>query len=192
MVRVCTWERCERWSPLPAFSAPFTPSVSPAPHVAFLRAAMKQMGCPKPYNVGENVHCVSCPGQMGGGYHPPSQAILLCQNRIASQAAMTKTLSHEMIHAFDDCRADIDWTNCVHHACTEVSPSLYSALAFGSSCGIAWAVHRYGLPISAASAGGWRSSNVAASPAWAAIRCASAHGAPHQLVSPLSTRPADA
>ena len=81
---------------------------------------MLRLGCPKLYNVGENVHCVSCPGQIGGGYHPPSQAILLCQNRIKSQVAMIKTLSHEMIHAFDDCRADIDWTDCVHHACTEV------------------------------------------------------------------------
>jgi hypothetical protein len=33
---------------------------------------------------------------------------------------MTKTVAHELIHAYDDCRADIAWTNCVHHACTEV------------------------------------------------------------------------
>lgn len=28
---------------------------------------------------------------------------------------------HELIHAYDHCRAaDLDWTNCEHHACSEV------------------------------------------------------------------------
>jgi hypothetical protein len=45
-----------------------------APHVAFLRAAMKHIGCPREYDV-NNVHCVSCPQQIGGGYHPPSQQV---------------------------------------------------------------------------------------------------------------------
>ena len=41
---------------------------------------------------------------------------------------MTKILAHEMIHAFDDCRAGIEWSDCRQHACTEVpcpSPPLY-------------------------------------------------------------------
>jgi len=29
-------------------------------------------------------------------------------------------LSHEMIHMFDFCRADVDFTNLEHLACTEV------------------------------------------------------------------------
>jgi hypothetical protein len=50
-----------------------------APHVEFLRAAIRQLGCPKSYDVGENVHCVSCPLQMGGGYHPPSKQVrMIC------------------------------------------------------------------------------------------------------------------
>ena len=24
------------------------------------------------------------------------------------------------VHAFDDCRAKVDWSNCVHHACSEI------------------------------------------------------------------------
>ena len=54
-----------------------------APHVIFLRTAMKRLGCPRVYDVGLNTHCVSCPQMIGGGYHPPSQQILLCQNHIA-------------------------------------------------------------------------------------------------------------
>jgi len=30
------------------------------------------------------------------------------------------TVAHEMIHAYDDARARLDWTNLVHHACTEI------------------------------------------------------------------------
>jgi inner membrane protease ATP23 len=30
------------------------------------------------------------------------------------------TLTHELVHAYDHCRAYVDWTNCVHHACSEV------------------------------------------------------------------------
>ena len=31
---------------------------------------------------------------------------------------------HELIHAYDDCRAaNLDWANCAHHACSEVRVS---------------------------------------------------------------------
>jgi inner membrane protease ATP23 len=33
---------------------------------------------------------------------------------------MEDTMAHELIHAIDHCRAKIDWSNCVHHACTEI------------------------------------------------------------------------
>jgi inner membrane protease ATP23 len=49
--------------------------------------------------------------------------ILLCQNRIRGDEEMTKILTHEIIHAFDDCRANLDWRDCVHHACTEIRAS---------------------------------------------------------------------
>lgn len=88
----------------------------------FLREAMKKLGCPT-FDNGVNTHCVSCPMAMGGGYHPPSKQILLCQNSISGDQEMTKVLTHEMIHAFDDCRAELIWTDCVHHACTEIRAS---------------------------------------------------------------------
>ena len=30
------------------------------------------------------------------------------------------TLTHELIHAYDHCRAYMNWSNCVHHACSEI------------------------------------------------------------------------
>ena len=34
---------------------------------------------------------------------------------------MNDTLTHELIHAYDHCRAHLDWNNLQHLACTEVS-----------------------------------------------------------------------
>ena len=33
---------------------------------------------------------------------------------------MNDTLTHELIHAYDYCRAHLDWNNLKHLACTEV------------------------------------------------------------------------
>jgi hypothetical protein len=30
---------------------------------------------------------------------------------------------HELIHAYDICRAKVDWNNCRHYACTEIRAS---------------------------------------------------------------------
>jgi len=30
------------------------------------------------------------------------------------------TLAHELVHAYDDARANVDWFNLTHHACTEI------------------------------------------------------------------------
>lgn len=49
---------------------------------------------------------------------------MLCQNRIPDQEWMDRTLAHELIHAFDHCRAKVDWNNCEHHACSEVGLSV--------------------------------------------------------------------
>ncbi|XP_029129482.1 uncharacterized protein LOC109809790 isoform X1 [Cajanus cajan] len=38
-----------------------------------------------------------------------------------SQDDVDQVLKHELIHAFDDCRAaNLDWTKCAHHACSEI------------------------------------------------------------------------
>ena len=34
---------------------------------------------------------------------------------------MTTVITHELIHAFDDCRAKVDFKNIRHVACTEVA-----------------------------------------------------------------------
>ncbi|EPY82933.1 mitochondrial inner membrane protease ATP23-like protein [Camelus ferus] len=46
--------------------------------------------------------------------------IVLCQNNIRNQAHMSRVVTHELVHAFDHCRAHVDWfTNVRHLACSE-------------------------------------------------------------------------
>lgn len=47
--------------------------------------------------------------------------MVICSNHLSAQEEVSHALTHELIHAYDHCRgADLDWTNCEHHACSEV------------------------------------------------------------------------
>lgn len=47
--------------------------------------------------------------------------MVVCSNHVSAQEEVNHTLTHELIHAYDHCRAaDLDWRNCEHHACSEV------------------------------------------------------------------------
>ena len=44
----------------------------------------------------------------------------MCGNRLTSFKQFETVLTHELLHAFDHCRAEIDPFNLRHHACMEV------------------------------------------------------------------------
>lgn len=46
--------------------------------------------------------------------------MVICENVAKTSNAVCTTLAHEMIHAFDDCRAKVNFKNLDHLACTEV------------------------------------------------------------------------
>ena len=61
-----------------------------------------------------------CKAEVGGGFRAPD-GVILCHNHLASQEEVNHALTHELIHAYDHCRAkDLDWCNCAHHACSEI------------------------------------------------------------------------
>eukprot|EP00003_Mantamonas_plastica_P018241 TRINITY_DN298_c0_g4_i2.p1 TRINITY_DN298_c0_g4~~TRINITY_DN298_c0_g4_i2.p1 ORF type:complete len:113 (+),score=0.07 TRINITY_DN298_c0_g4_i2:162-500(+) len=39
---------------------------------------------------------------------------------MTSQEMVNEAITHELVHAYDHCRAEVDWTNLEHHACSEV------------------------------------------------------------------------
>ncbi|XP_045144942.1 mitochondrial inner membrane protease ATP23 homolog [Echinops telfairi] len=67
--------------------------------------------------------CCECPrpSVLVHGASERFSKIVLCQNNIRNQAHMNRVVTHELIHAFDHCRAHVDWfTNVRHLACSEI------------------------------------------------------------------------
>ena len=50
--------------------------------------------------------------------------VVLCENTIYSQGCMNDVLTHELVHAYDDCRGHVNWDNLEHLACSEVSSNV--------------------------------------------------------------------
>lgn len=52
--------------------------------------------------------------------------IMVCSNHMNLQDEVNQVVIHELIHAYDECRAkNLDWCNCAHHACSEVMLLLF-------------------------------------------------------------------
>ncbi|EHA8587662.1 putative Mitochondrial inner membrane protease ATP23 [Cocos nucifera] len=105
------------------------------PTVRFLREQMEKAGCPVWVRLLLATKC-SDQGSAGGyaskrgvpevytllprGSNPRGK-ITICCNHMTFQDEINQVLIHELIHAYDDCRAkNMDWKNCGHHACSEI------------------------------------------------------------------------
>ena len=103
--------------------------------VQFLVEAVRKLGC-DPGPLTSFVQCVSASRQsmaMVGGFaaHAPGQAnyrpqILMVAEHVPDQAIFDRTLVHELVHAYDQCRASVDWKDRRHHACSEIRASSLS------------------------------------------------------------------
>ncbi|XP_059181874.1 mitochondrial inner membrane protease ATP23 homolog [Centropristis striata] len=90
-----------------------------SPYAKLLLSAMKSSGC----QLFKDRHfsCEDCDGSVSGGFDASSSQIVLCQNNIHQQGHMNRVVTHELIHAFDHCRAHVDWFNNYRHlACSEI------------------------------------------------------------------------
>lgn len=83
-----------------------------------LVGAMKKYGCN--FRLSRHVSCELCDG-CHGGFDPDTKQIVICQNSGSSERRIMATMMHEMIHMFDYCRAEFDFDNLDHVACSEVS-----------------------------------------------------------------------
>ena len=91
--------------------------------------------------------CRKCDSDMTGGFMLPQSSmdtsttylprIVLCENKKIDRQTFDNTVIHELIHAYDVCRANIDFKNCLHHACTEIRASSLSG-----ECSMARELHR--------------------------------------------------
>ena len=84
----------------------------------------------------------------------PYQSPPRSRSRSASpqQDEISHALTHELVHAYDHCRAkNLDWTDCQHHACSEIRAAALS----GEGGGGRGAAATVGSPGRAQLGGGW-------------------------------------
>eukprot|EP00878_Enallax_costatus_P008069 GHUV01008439.1.p1 GENE.GHUV01008439.1~~GHUV01008439.1.p1 ORF type:complete len:219 (+),score=30.51 GHUV01008439.1:746-1402(+) len=88
-----------------------------SPTVQYLLQSLKQGGC----GVGRPFfHVTRCADDVGGGFST-DYGVILCHNRLSTYKEVELAVAHELVHAYDFCRAaNLDLTNCHHHACTEI------------------------------------------------------------------------
>ena len=82
---------------------------------------------------------ISITAQITTGGFAQQQGVLLCHDQLFTPSQVTSTALHELIHAYDDCRAGVnglDWADCQAHACSEVcAPTSCSAPVLGGRTG---------------------------------------------------------
>ena len=63
----------------------------------------------------------TCSASVVGGFRPPD-GVVVCHNHINDATTMENALAHELIHAYDHCRAGgkMDWLDLRQHACSEI------------------------------------------------------------------------
>ncbi|XP_047961407.1 mitochondrial inner membrane protease ATP23-like [Salvia hispanica] len=53
--------------------------------------------------------------------HLDGEPIQVCSNNLRCEDEVVQVVIHELVRAYDECRAaNLDWTNCTHHACNEI------------------------------------------------------------------------
>ena len=92
------------------------------PKVRFMVEALAKLGVQDAAS-SDFVRCAHCPDNAAaaGGYIPDRRLVVLCQQWVAkAPKEVENTLVHEMVHAYDDARAHLDWRDLTQHACTEI------------------------------------------------------------------------
>uniref|UniRef100_A0A1I8HFU2 Mitochondrial inner membrane protease ATP23 homolog n=1 Tax=Macrostomum lignano TaxID=282301 RepID=A0A1I8HFU2_9PLAT len=73
------------------------------PFIRYLIVAIRSRGCS--FTLSRNVSCERCRFSFSGGYDPMRKQVAVCENEFWAKPGICSVLRHELIHAFDDCRA---------------------------------------------------------------------------------------
>ncbi|XP_059145068.1 mitochondrial inner membrane protease ATP23 homolog [Physella acuta] len=86
--------------------------------VKLLVGALQSYGCP--VDKDRHISCERCTDRVSGGFDPKTMQVVVCQNNVKNEDVCCSILAHELLHAFDSCRAKLDFENLRHLACTEI------------------------------------------------------------------------
>ncbi|PLW14051.1 hypothetical protein PCANC_01994 [Puccinia coronata f. sp. avenae] len=90
---------------------------------------------PPPSSIPLPISCGICSPIRSAGLFSPNEVnpssltggqVKLCADSLASKGHLEDVLSHELIHAYDHRRFQVDWTNLRHIACTEIRANALS------------------------------------------------------------------
>ena len=92
--------------------------------VKFMIEKIEKLGCKVPESF---IRCQPCEAEMIGHFDTSGDLkVVVCEDVLEKypetlgQRHVDRTIVHELVHAYDHCRAKVDWLNCYHHACSEV------------------------------------------------------------------------
>ena len=95
-------------------------ALASCPKVKFMKEALLKLGVRSDVDF---IQCAHCPegAAAAGGYLPDQRTVVLCQQWVAkAPGEVENTIVHEMVHAYDDARAHLNWHDLTQHACTEI------------------------------------------------------------------------
>ncbi|XP_077487010.1 mitochondrial inner membrane protease ATP23 homolog [Amblyomma americanum] len=92
--------------------------INESPLVKLMISAIKSAGCD--IDIRRNICCEPCEGLVTGGFDSEYNQVVVCQNKTRSKGVIQGVLAHELMHMFDYCRANMDFKNMDHLACTEI------------------------------------------------------------------------
>lgn len=83
-----------------------------SPLAKIMLNALEKAGC----NVDLRKHfsCETCGPNVMGGYDARRNKIIICQDKKLSEKQLGITVSHELLHMYDNCRAEFDYRNLEH------------------------------------------------------------------------------
>ncbi len=117
----------------PPHATPPPPLKKSAPRVQELAGAIAALGCE--IDLDTLVECRRCNVAATGGFIANHQGlkegeyrprVLVCEDNLLGSKYVAQTLAHELVHAYDQCRAKVNWRSCYHYACTEIRASTLS------------------------------------------------------------------
>lgn len=65
------------------------------------------------------ISCKMCEEPIAGHYFEKEKRIVICANHVSDEQ-FENTLTHELVHLFDDARAEVDFKSPQHVACGEI------------------------------------------------------------------------
>ena len=82
------------------------------PLVKIMLNALEKAGCE--VDLRRHFSCETCGPKVAGGYDARRNKIIICQNQYQREKQLSATISHELLHMYDNCRTEFDPRNLDH------------------------------------------------------------------------------